>query len=61
MTEPEILDFSPKELAVETIDQFYFTVDPRQVGDYTDLVKTLAAAGAAGRPPWPEWPPREIW
>jgi len=28
MREPELLDFSPKELAVQTIEQFYFTVDP---------------------------------
>lgn len=28
MYEPEILNFSPKDLSVETIEQFYFTVDP---------------------------------
>jgi ATP-dependent RNA helicase DeaD len=28
MRDPEMLDFSPREIAVETIDQFYFTVDP---------------------------------
>ena len=28
MHEPEMLDFSPKDIAVETIEQFYFTVDP---------------------------------
>lgn len=28
MREPEMLDFSTKDLAVETIEQFYFTVDP---------------------------------
>jgi ATP-dependent RNA helicase DeaD len=27
MRDPEMLDFSPKSLAVETIDQYYFTVD----------------------------------
>ncbi len=27
MHAPEVLDFSPKELAVETIDQYYFTID----------------------------------
>jgi ATP-dependent RNA helicase DeaD len=27
MRDPEMLDFSPKEIAVETIEQFYFTVD----------------------------------
>ena len=27
MRDPELLNFSPKELAGETIDQFYFTVD----------------------------------
>jgi ATP-dependent RNA helicase DeaD len=30
MHEPEMLDFSPKNLAVETIEQFYFTVDPQR-------------------------------
>ncbi len=28
MREPEELDFSPKDLSVDTIEQFYFTVDP---------------------------------
>ncbi|MBT7728580.1 MAG: DEAD/DEAH box helicase, partial [Planctomycetaceae bacterium] len=28
MRDPEILDFSTNELSVETIEQFYFTVDP---------------------------------
>jgi ATP-dependent RNA helicase DeaD len=28
MYEPEMLNFSPKDLSVETIEQFYFTVDP---------------------------------
>lgn len=28
MRDPEILDFSANELSVETIEQFYFTVDP---------------------------------
>ncbi len=28
MRDPEILDFSSREIAVETIEQFYFTVDP---------------------------------
>jgi len=28
MRQPEMLDFSAKDLAVETIEQFYFTVDP---------------------------------
>ena len=27
MRDPEVLDFSPKTKAVETIEQFYFTVD----------------------------------
>jgi ATP-dependent RNA helicase DeaD len=27
MKDPQMLDFSPKNLAVETIDQYYFTVD----------------------------------
>ena len=29
MREPESLDFSPRDLSVETIEQFYFTVDPK--------------------------------
>ena len=29
MKDPELLDFSTSDLAVETIEQFYFTVDPR--------------------------------
>lgn len=33
MHDPEMLDFSPKDVAVETIEQFYFTVDPRQKFD----------------------------
>ena len=33
MYEPEMLDFSPQDVAVETIEQFYFTVDPRQKFD----------------------------
>ena len=28
MRDPEILDFSSRDIAVETIEQFYFTVDP---------------------------------
>jgi ATP-dependent RNA helicase DeaD len=39
MTNPEMLDFSPKELAVETIDQFYFTVDNERKFDL--LVRLL--------------------
>ncbi|MCR4413920.1 MAG: DEAD/DEAH box helicase [Thermoguttaceae bacterium] len=27
MCQPEVLDFSPKEIAVETIEQFYYTID----------------------------------
>jgi len=30
MRDPEMLNFSPKEVAVETIEQFYFTVDPEK-------------------------------
>ena len=33
MRDPEMLDFSPKDLAVETIEQFYFTVDPERKFD----------------------------
>ena len=29
MRDPETINFSPKDIAVETIEQFYFTVDPR--------------------------------
>jgi ATP-dependent RNA helicase DeaD len=38
MRDPEALDFSPKNLAVETIEQFYFTVDPERK---FDLLVTL--------------------
>ena len=33
MREPEVMDFSPKTKAVDTIDQFYFTVDQEQKFD----------------------------
>ncbi|QDU30537.1 DEAD-box ATP-dependent RNA helicase CshA [Anatilimnocola aggregata] len=33
MVEPTTLNFSPKELAVETIEQFYYTVDPQRKFD----------------------------
>ena len=33
MRDPEILDFSTREIAVETIEQFYFTVDPTRKFD----------------------------
>ena len=39
MRNPEALDFSPKNLAVETIEQFYFTVDP--IKKFELLVKLL--------------------
>jgi ATP-dependent RNA helicase DeaD len=39
MRDPEMLDFSPKDPAVETIEQSYFTVDPEQKFDL--LVKLL--------------------
>ena len=39
MREPESLDFSTKDLSVETIEQFYFTVDPEQ--KYDLLVRLL--------------------
>ena len=39
MRDPEMMDFSPKGKAVETIDQFYFTVDQDQ--KYDLLVKLL--------------------
>ena len=33
MRNPEMIDFSTKDLAVETIDQWYFTVDPERKFD----------------------------
>ncbi len=39
MREPEVLDFSPTNVSVETIEQFYFTVDPEKKFDL--LVKLL--------------------
>ncbi len=39
MRDPEMLDFSPENPAVETIEQFYFTVDPELKFDL--LVKLL--------------------
>jgi len=33
MRDPQMLDFSPKDLSVETIEQFYFTVDPERKFD----------------------------
>jgi ATP-dependent RNA helicase DeaD len=33
MTNPEVMDFSPKTMAVETIEQFYFTVDQERKFD----------------------------
>ena len=39
MRDPEVMDFSPKGKAVETIDQYYFTVD--QERKYDLLVKLL--------------------
>jgi ATP-dependent RNA helicase DeaD len=39
MREPEMIDFSTKDLSVETIEQLYFTVDPERKFDL--LVKLL--------------------
>lgn len=39
MRDPEAVDFSSKDLAVETIEQFYFTVDPERKFDL--LVKLM--------------------
>ncbi len=39
MHEPEVMDFSPKSMSVETIDQYYFTVDHEQKFDL--LVRLL--------------------
>ncbi len=33
MRDPESLNFSPKDISVETIEQFYFTVDPERKFD----------------------------
>ncbi|MCA9212732.1 MAG: DEAD/DEAH box helicase [Planctomycetales bacterium] len=30
MSDPKFLDFSPKEIAVETIEQFFYTVEPQR-------------------------------
>lgn len=40
MRDPESLDFSPKDIAVETIEQFYFTVDSEKKFDL--LVRLIA-------------------
>ncbi len=40
MHEPEMLNFSPKDIAVETIDQYYFTVEPPRKFDL--LVRLIA-------------------
>jgi ATP-dependent RNA helicase DeaD len=39
MRDPQMLNFSPKDLSVETIEQFYFTVDPEKKFDL--LVKLV--------------------
>jgi len=33
MRDPQTINFSPKDIAVETIEQFYFTVDPQRKFD----------------------------
>jgi ATP-dependent RNA helicase DeaD len=40
MRQPQTINFSPQEIAVETIEQFYFTVDPERKFDL--LVRLLA-------------------
>ena len=40
MRDPEMLDFSPKDIAVETIEQSYFTVDPER--KFQLLVRLIA-------------------
>jgi ATP-dependent RNA helicase DeaD len=40
MRDPQTVNFSPKDIAVETIEQFYFTVDPERKFDL--LVRLLA-------------------
>ena len=47
MREPEMVDFSTKDLAVETIEQFYFTVDPERK---FDLLVKLVSASSRNRP-----------
>ncbi|MCK7490994.1 MAG: hypothetical protein MZW92_03770 [Comamonadaceae bacterium] len=44
MREPEMLDFSTKNLAVETIEQFYFTIEPER--KYELLIKLWQARTA---------------
>lgn len=39
MRDPEVMNFSPKEISVDTIQQFYFTVDPERKFDL--LVKLI--------------------
>ena len=39
MRDPQTINFSPKDIAVETIEQFYFTVDPQRKFDL--LVRLL--------------------
>ncbi len=39
MRDPKLLNFSPKDLSVDTIEQFYFTVDPEKKFDL--LVKLI--------------------
>jgi ATP-dependent RNA helicase DeaD len=40
MRDPQTINFSPKDIAVETIEQFYFTVDPQRKFDL--LLRLLA-------------------
>jgi ATP-dependent RNA helicase DeaD len=40
MRDPQTINFSPKDIAVETIEQFYFTVDPERKFDL--LLRLLA-------------------
>ena len=40
MRDPQTINFSPKDISVETIEQFYFTVDPQRKFDL--LVRLLA-------------------
>jgi ATP-dependent RNA helicase DeaD len=55
MRDPETVDFSPSDISVETIEQFYFTVDPEQ--KFELLVYGLFAAEATlGSFVWSEFP-----
>ena len=47
MRDPEMLNFSPKDIAVETIEQFYFTVDADRKFELSG--ETCCSANSRGR------------